>query len=198
MQKGRRAGRVWRGLRPDGNPLRRKSDRVEAFIFGGLLVAASTAAPLAAVGAGHRTYDVALQQARVQRQTGHQVTAELVAAPVTSTSGYTVASLVPVLARWTTPDGRSHAGQIPVPADSTKGQAFRIWTDAAGNVTGAPLTQAQAADQGTFAAIMAVVVTLVSCVTMAGITRFLVNRRRIAAWEADWTVTAPMWTRQRW
>jgi hypothetical protein len=161
-------------------------------------MAAATAAPLAAVGAGHRTYDVALQQARVQRETGHQVFATLVAAPATSTSGYAVASLIPGRARWTTPNGRSHAGQIPVPVGSAKGQVFRIWTDAAGDVTGAPLTQAQAADQGTFAAIMAVVVTLVSCVTAAGLTRFLVNRRRIAAWEADWAVTAPMWTRQRW
>ena len=198
MQKGRRTGRVWRGLRPDRNPLRRKSDRVEAFIFGSLLVAAATGAPLAAVQASHRTYDVALQAARVQRETGHQVTAVLVAAPASSVSGYTVAGLVPARARWTTPDGRSHAGQVPVPAGSAKGQSFRIWTDAAGDVASAPLTRAQAADQGTFAAIMAVLVTLASCVTAAGITRFVVNRRRIAAWEADWTVTAPMWTRQRW
>jgi hypothetical protein len=198
MTKGRWAGRVWRGLRPDRNPLRRKLDRVEAFIFSGLIVAATTAAPLAGVAAGHWAHDGAVAAARVQRETGHQVTAVLVAASGTTTSGYSVASLVAGRARWTTPDGRSHAGQIPVPAGSTRGQAFLIWTDSAGAATAPPLTLAQAADQGTFAAVAAVVVTLVTCVTTAGITRFLVNRRRLAAWGADWAVTAPMWTRQRW
>ena len=28
--------------------------------------------------------------------------------------------------------------------------------------------------------------------------RQLLNRRRMAAWEADWIVTAPAWNRQRW
>lgn len=161
-------------------------------------MAAVTAAPLAAVAASHATFDNALQVARVQQETGHQVTAVLVAAPATSVNGYTGASLVPARAQWRTPDGRSHAGQIPVPSGSIKGQAFPIWTDAAGDVTGPPLTRAQAADQGTFVGIMAVIVTLVTCLTTAGITRFVVNRRRIAAWAADWAVTAPMWTRQRW
>jgi len=198
MHKGRWAGRTWRGLRPDRNPLRRRSDKVEAFIFGSLIVAAATAAPLAAVGASHEAFDNALHVAQVQQETGHQVRAVLVAAPATSVNGYTVASLVPARAQWKTPDGRSHAGPISVPSGSLKGQAFPIWTDADGNVSGPPLTRAQAADQGTFVGIMAVIVTLVTCLTTAGITRFVVNRRRIAAWEADWAVTAPMWSRQRW
>jgi hypothetical protein len=198
MQKGRWISRAWRGLRPDRNPLRRKSDRVEAFILGGLIVAAATVAPLVAVETSHWTYDSAIQMAQVQRETGHQVTAVLVAAPATTTSGYTVASLVEAQARWTAPDSRPHAGQIPVPAGSSKGQTFRIWIDAAGDVTGPPLTRAQAADQGTFVGVMAVIVTLMTCIATAGITRFAVNRRRIARWEADWAVTAPMWSRQRW
>lgn len=198
MKKGRWPGRAYRGLRPDRNPLRRRMDRVEVFIFGGLLVAAATAAPLTAVGASHWAYTGALRAAQVEQATGRQVTAVLLGAPVTTIGGYSVTSMLPAPARWTAPGGAPLTGQILVPPGSSKGQAFTIWTDATGAVASPPMTRAQAADQGTFAAVMAIIVTLVTCITAAGITRALTNRRRLRAWTADWAVTAPMWTRQRW
>jgi hypothetical protein len=65
-------------------------------------------------------------------------------------------------------------------------------------VTSPPATEAQAAGQGTFAAVMAVVVTLATCLSAGGIMRMVMNRRRLAGWDADWAITAPMWSRQRW
>jgi hypothetical protein len=187
-----------RGMRPDSNPLRRRIDRAETFIFGGLLVAALTVAPVAAMEAGHVAYTDSLRVAQVQERTGHQTTAVLLAPPSKSAGGYSVTSLVPATARWVAPTGTSRTGDIQVPPASVKGQAFKIWTDTAGDVTSAPTTEEQAAGQGTLAAIMAVVLTLVACSSGAGITRMIMNRRRMAAWDADWTVTAPMWTRQSW
>jgi len=198
MTIGRWPGRAMRGMRPDSNPLRRRIDRAETFIFGGLLLAAVTVAPVAAIQAGHVAYTDSLRVARAQERTGHQTTARLLDPPSTSAGGYTVTSLVPATARWTTPTGTSRTGDIQVPAASVKGEVFKIWTDAMGDVTSPPATEEQAAGQGTFAAIMAVVLTLVTCSSAVGITRMIMNRRRIAAWEADWTVTAPMWTRQSW
>jgi hypothetical protein len=198
MKKGRWPGRVTRGLRPDSNPLRRRIDRVETLIFGGLLVAAATAAPIAAVQASHVAYADAMRAVRVQQETGHQTTAVLLATPAASANGYTVTSLAPAMARWTTPHGGVRTGDIEVPANSVKGETFTIWTDATGDVTTSPATQSQAAGQGTFAAILAVLLTLVTCFAAAGITRVLVNRRRLAGWAADWAVTAPKWTRQNW
>jgi len=185
-------------MRPDSNPLRRRIDRAETFIFGGLVLAALSVAPVAAIEAGHVTYVDSLRVARVQERTDHQTTARLLASPSTSSGGYTVTSLVPATARWTTPDGTARTGDIQVSAASVKGQLVPIWTDATGDVTTAPATEEQAAGQGTFAAVMAVVLTLVTCSTAAGITRMIMNRRRLAAWDADWVVTAPMWTRQSW
>jgi hypothetical protein len=187
-----------RGLRPDRNPLRRRADRVETFIFGGLIVAALAIAPLGAVAASHGAYHSALQAAQAQRATYHRVNARLVAPPATAMNGLTASSIVPARAQWLVPGGKPRTGQIPVPAGSRKGDHILIWTDAAGTVTSPPLTRAQAADQGTFAAIMAVIATLASCLLLAGVTRLVVNRRRLAAWGDDWAVTAPMWTRQRW
>jgi len=189
---------VLRGLRPDRNPLRRKLDRVEAFIFGGLLVAAAAAAPTAAMRASHWAHSDAVRVAQVQRATSHLERAELLAPPSATTSGYTVASMAPAIAQWTTPAGKLRAGYIEVPANAAKGQEFPVWVDHAGDVTSPPLTPAEIADQGTFASAMAIVVTLVACLTTALITRLIVNRRRLAAWDADWVVTAPKWNRQHW
>jgi hypothetical protein len=186
-------------MRPDSNPLRRRIDRAEAFIFGGLVVAAMAVAPIAGMEAGHVAYTDSLRVAHAQERTDHQTTAVLLAAPSTSSAGgYTISSLVSADARWTTPTGASRTGIVQIPAASVKGEPVKIWTDAAGNVTSAPATEAQASGQGTFAAVMAVVLTLVTCFTTAGVTRMILNRRRLAAWDADWTVTAPMWTRQSW
>jgi hypothetical protein len=191
-------GRKWRGVRPDGNPLRRRLDRVEAVIFGALIVAAMAGAPVAAALGGHWAYVSAQQAARVQRETSHQVQAVLLAVPGSSPGGYSVTPLVAVQARWTAPNGAVRTGEIAVPAASVKDKTVPVWTDSAGDLTSTPMTPAQVADQGTFGTAIAVVLTLVTLFVAAGITRFIVNRRRIAAWAADWAVTAPVWTRQRW
>ena len=170
-------------------------DRVEAFIFGGLLVAAAAAAPVAAMTASHWAYTSAQQAARVQRETSSPVPADLLAVPGTAPSAVT--TMVMARARWTAPAGATRTGEIPVPADSVRGDAVTIWTDQAGNLTSPPLTPAQVAEQGTFGSVAGVALTVVTLLVAAGITRFLVNRRRMAAWDADWAVTAPMWTRQR-
>jgi hypothetical protein len=188
-------GRKWRGLRPDGNPLRRRWDRVEAFIFGGLLVAAAVAAPVAAMAGSHWAYTSARQAARLQRETSYRVPARLLAVPATRPSAVT--AMVAARAQWTAPTGATRTGVIPVLAGSVRGDVVTIWTDQAGNLTSPPMTPAQVAEQGTFGSVGGVALTVVTLLVATGITRILVNRRRLTAWDADWAVTAPMWTRQR-
>ena len=147
------AGRKWRGMRPDRNPLRRRSDRIEAFVFGGLLVAAAAVGPVAATAGSHWAYATAHQAARVQRENSHYVPATLLAVPATSPGGYSVA-MVAARARWTAPSGKTITGEIPVRADSRKGIVVRIWTDQAGDLVNPPMTPAQVADQGTFGTIL--------------------------------------------
>jgi hypothetical protein len=53
-------------------------------------------------------------------------------------------------------------------------------------------SQAEAATVGT------IVAAAVIYICAAAATRQLFNRRRMAAWDADWVVTAPAWNRQRW
>jgi hypothetical protein len=60
------AARLARALGLDGNPLRRASDRAEAWIRVGVLVVFLAAGPPAAIGAGHWAYHAEITAARVQ------------------------------------------------------------------------------------------------------------------------------------
>jgi hypothetical protein len=71
----RRTGRLARALGLDGNPLRRASDRAEAWIRVGLLAVLLIAGPLAGLGAGHWAYHAGITRAPVQAAQAHRVTA---------------------------------------------------------------------------------------------------------------------------
>jgi hypothetical protein len=67
--------RLARALALDGNPLRRASDRAEAWIRIGLLAVFLIAAPMAAAAAGGWAYHAGVTAARVQAAPAHHVKA---------------------------------------------------------------------------------------------------------------------------
>lgn len=191
-------GRLVRGLRPDRNPLRRTSDRVETYLLAGLFVAAAAGAPFAAQAASQAAYSGALRAERVQLATRHQVRAVLTRTARSDTGAYTLSTEVPVPATWTSSAGVRRTGLILALAGTAKGSSVSIWTDAQGNITSPPLQPAQVAGQGEVAALGTIAGIAVLYLGEAAIVRYVVNRRRMAAWDADWAVTAQAWNRQRW
>jgi hypothetical protein len=73
-----------------------------------------------------------------------------------------------------------------------------VWTDPNGYLASPPLLMSEVTGDADAARAGAVAGVVVVCVAGAAATRQLVNRRRMAAWEADWLVTARTWNRQRW
>jgi hypothetical protein len=65
--------RLARSLGLDRNPLRRATDRAEAWIRVGLLTVFLIAGPMAALGAGHWAYHAGITAARVQAAPTHRV-----------------------------------------------------------------------------------------------------------------------------
>ena len=196
--QGRWLGRLVRGLRPDRNPLRRTSDRVESYLLAGLLVAALAGAPFAAQAASHAAYAGALRAEQGQLATRHQVRATLTASAGDNNSTYTLSAEVPVQAAWTTPAGERRTADILALAGTPKGAGIMVWTDAQGNLSSPPLQPSQVAGQGDVAALGAIVAVAALYLCATGIVRYVMYRRRMAAWAADWAVTAPTWNRQRW
>lgn len=187
-----RISRLARGRRLDRNPLRRGTDRAETVILAGLLAVFLGGMPFAAQAVATWSNTTSLRQLQAQQATVRQVRATLLQAPV-SLGGYAAVLPPQADARWTAPDGHAHTGIITAPAQAKAGSTVLIWTGPSGNPV-TPLQPGQIPEQGELAAAVAVAVLAVPLLLAAWTARRALNRRRLAAWEADWLATGPRWT----
>ena len=180
-----------RGLWPDRNPLRRAVDRVETVFVAGLAAAFLIGAPLVAVAAGQWSYATGLRVERAQQSAWHQVPAVLLAdAPSRGYAGYQPQ----VRARWTARNGTQRSGDVYAPAGARAGRTVLMWADASGRLTGPPLRHDQVRGQVVLTVLLALAVLGWLLAGTGVIARHTLQRRRLAAWDADWRVTEPRWT----
>ena len=184
--------RIARKLGLDGNPLRRRTDKIAACLSVLLLAVFLIGAPFlsaAAAGwAGHHG-DAELRATR----SWHQVSAVLLRSALapTAVSGY-----YQVLARWTTPAGRARTGRIPVSTDMAAGRTVRLWVDSAGSPTGNPLNRRAVVADEVAAAVVATSGLGIALLCLAWAGRWVLDRRRLAGWQAGWAAVGPSWTRR--
>jgi hypothetical protein len=183
--------RVMRGLRPDRNPLRRGSDRAETAVLGVLLAAFLAGAPFAAHAAGDWTYAASAREAQAQQTTIHHVRATLLhtATPWSISEGGAEAP-----ARWKAPDGQVHTGQVFVPSGATAGSTVMVWVNQAGQLTDSPLAPSQVAGRAEMARVLAVAALAVTLIAFGLAAHWVLNRRRLARWEAEWTAAGSRWS----
>lgn len=180
-------GRAVRGLQPDHNPLRRRLDRIEAAVVGGLVAAFLAGAPLAALIVEPLAWHAASGAARAE-QTWRQVPAVVLA-----TAPESVAASAP--ATWTAPGG-TRRGIVAVPPGTRAGTRVSVWVDATGRLTGRPpKALSQVPDQAALGAMLAPTVLGAVLLCAGLLAHHQLGRRRLAAWDADWRATAPQWTR---
>lgn len=187
-----RAVRAVRRLWPDRNPLRRTIDRVEAAVGAGLAAAFLAGAPLAAIAAGHLTSSAGSRPAHAQQAARHQVQAVLLA-PVSASKVHQ--NQVP--ARWVAPDGKQRTGHIPGPPGARAGATVMVWVDMAGRPTGPPLALRRMPDRPELIPVLAFFTVGVIVLCVGQLAYAVLDRRRLAAWEATWRTTEPQWTGRR-
>ncbi len=122
--QGRWYVRVLRGLRPDRNPLRRTSDRAQAYLLAALFVVAAAVAPFAAQLASHAAYAVALRAEQAKLTGTHPVRARLTEVAHSTVNVNVVAPQVPVEATWTSVTGVRRTGPVLAPPGTPAGTAF--------------------------------------------------------------------------
>lgn len=187
--------RIVRKLGLDGNPLRRRTDKIAAWLAALLLAVFLIGAPflsVAAVGwAGH--HGAAELGAT---RSWHQVSAVLLQSAPAPTATGRVFRYYQVLARWTTPDGQARTGRIPVSADIAAGRTVRLWVDSAGSPTGIPLNGRAVVADEVAAAVVATNGLGIVVLSLAWAGRWVLDRRRLAGWEAAWAAVGPPWTRR--
>ena len=183
-----RLGRLLRGRRFDRNALRRGSDRAETVMLGVLLAAFLAGAPFAAHAAGSWTYAASTREAQAQQASLHQVPATVLqAAQAWNMTTYGCA----VQARWRAPGGQVRTGQVFVPDGAAAGSTVMIWTDQAGQITGSPLQHSQVTGRMYLSEALAVVALAAALITVGVAARWTLDRRRLAAWDAEWLSAGP-------
>ncbi len=192
---------AWRRLtgrsRRARNPLRRRSDIIEAWLLPAAVVAFLALGPLVVSGAASWIHSdtVAAQHAQ---QSWHRVSAVLLAgAPgPMMTDARADAWIVWTPARWTL-DGKPQRGQVPVAAGTATGSVVPVWLDRSGRVQQPPLTTDQELERVIVSAGIMLTALAVFLTMLTWAIRRLLDWRRLASWETAWLSVGPLWSRQR-
>jgi hypothetical protein len=188
-------GRFARGRLPDRNPLRRGSDRVEAAVLALLFVAFLVGTPFAVLAAGSWAHALAHRVQVTEQASATQVTAvTLRAAPIQGGADGLDAQ---VPARWTAPDGAVVTGEVPVPPGGKAGMKVPVWTTRDGQLTGQPLQDSQVSGDTYFGGFVGGLAVTAALTLIWVLARRVLDRRRMAAWDAEWRSTGPRWTTRR-
>jgi hypothetical protein len=165
-----------------------------------MVAAFLTVGPLAAIGAGNWMYHAARTEARTQAAERHSVQAVLL--EPTPPPAFTMAAIhwtdqSWVLARWQDAGAAARTGEVRAASGLPAGSVVSVWLDASGKVTGPPLRPGQITDRTVAAVLSVPVVLALSLLTALLLAHRIADRRRLAAWDAAWSMVGPHWTRRR-
>ncbi len=165
--------RLARALGLDGNPLRRASDRTEAWIRIGLLAVFLIAGPMAAGAAGGWAYHAGITHAGI---THPGITGARVQAAQTSHDNVPAVALQPVF-----------AGGLAKANAARQAWLRTQWKD----------TPAAARTGEVLAEVMALALMALALLAALRLTIAFLTSRRLAAWETAWSRVGPQWSRGR-
>ncbi len=182
----------WAGL--DGNPLRRRIDRVERGLWVILVLVFFSAAPVIVTFAGHVASTESRAQLRAERS-WRQVDAVLLRRAPGRLYGYSSAMTVWAEGRWHAPEGGTRSGLVPAEPAARPGTVVRIWVNRAGQLTGRrPLTAGTVTVRIVAFEVLAVTVLAVVALLLAWSVRWLTDKRRLTYWEIEWACFGPRWS----
>jgi hypothetical protein len=183
---------LWRWRR---NPLRRRGDRLEAWVVlsvWSLTVLGGVAAGLLAT----RSVENNLERQRVEwRPVVAQLTED---APGTATASGSTAERVWAEVRWTAADGSVHTGQARVEPASSTGTTVTVWTDSDGLLVTKPATESEARLRSALIGVLMGVSTAGVSFMGGRVLRGRLERRRMDQWDEEWERIGPLWGRKTW
>ena len=181
------------------DPLRRRVDRVEAWLTVFLAATFLLVGPVAAWRAGHAAYRVELAATRLANDGHIRVSAILEedAAPTYSGSDGSPMVQSPVRASWRRPDGMWQRGLIVPDAPARAGTVVPVWTDASGHLVAPPRTEGDIRQDGIWVGLVVLLGVLGLCGGACALVRWLAGLRRMALWQREWTSVGPRWTGRR-
>ncbi|MQA02443.1 MAG: hypothetical protein GEV07_06880 [Streptosporangiales bacterium] len=179
----------------DDNPMSRPCDRLRATARVWLVVIL-LAGCVGAVFAGWAAYDQQRAIDRLDAKYGYRVDARIVAR--ISSSGAQDNAVVPHTYRlaWRDAAGRRHVGTFASMTTSTRNGSMPLWIDHRGEASMTRHTGRQATAVGVLTGVsLAAGAAAVGTVAYLAFV-FVLDRRRAAAWAAEWAVVEPRWRRE--
>ncbi|MFE9450452.1 hypothetical protein [Streptomyces sp. NPDC006739] len=187
-----------RGWRWRRNPLRRRTDVVEAWTALAVAVLLSVAAPLAGAVAGLWAHDAAQAVAVTQRAERHRVRAVVVGnrperlPSVRGDRQHAYRADV----RWTEPGRGTRTTLARVPAGMRPGEVVDVWFDARGRAVAPPPNDVAVWQHTVTVGLCAAGGTAAVVLLGHGIARRVALRHRMDEWEREWAGTEPRWTQR--
>jgi hypothetical protein len=184
--------RFWRWRR---NTLKRRSDRVEAWVVLVVGVLLWLGAPVAGAVAG---WTLTAHAPRPGAD-WHRVTAVAVQdAPTAPATGWTAVATdstkVRTEVRYTLPDGGpARTGEAAVPAGTATGQHVKVWLDGHGALRNDPSDPAQTQARAVVFGLMAATVLGLLALGLQSLIVLVINRRRAVALDREWAEVGPRW-----
>ncbi|MGW4600456.1 Rv1733c family protein [Streptomyces sp. NPDC004457] len=188
-----------RGWRWRRNPLRRRSDVVEAWTVLVVAVLMSVVAPLAGVAAGLHAHDQARALAAAQRAERHQVRAVVIGDAPRRLTPSQSDPRQPYRAqvRWTEPGKGVRTAWSRVPAGTRPGEPVSVWFDSRDRSVGPPADDVAVWQHTVTVGLCAAGGTATLVFLGHVIARRIALRHRLAEWEREWARTGPRWTQPR-
>jgi len=176
------------------NPLRRRTDRIEAWFRVALTTIVFFGGPFAVWWCAASAYDSAAAAAEWQRNSVFPVQARLLEDATSAAGGYEQGEAT-VQAQWTAPNGSQRTGPVTPPPAALAGTTIVIWTDANGNPMDRPAASPTSDAIGVALAIAGLIAAAYAT-ALVGVRRLL-DRRRMAAWQSGWRHVEPRWSGRR-
>ncbi|MBZ6476281.1 Rv1733c family protein [Streptomyces griseocarneus] len=189
---------VWRWRR---NPLRRRSDVLEAWAGVAAVVLVLMTAPVVGWVTGTAAHQALRETVREQHLHRHLVTATTVRAVHGGAEGAGLDTGAGregyhrVVARWPGPDGRERTGAVAARQPAVPGRRFPLWTDDLGRVAPRPLDDATATVHAVLAGAGAAAATAALVEGARRLVVWRLARRRFAQWDRAWERAGHTWGR---
>ncbi len=194
-------GRIRRSLRRLGlscNPMRRPIDLIESLLRAVLLAAFLAGAPLATLSLSHATYLSGLRTQRMQALAWHPTPARILRLQTPAAAWrHPAPPLALLTVSWAGPDSAWHSGRILGAASAVTGSTTRVWIDGKGRLAHPPLSHAELTGQVIRTAVTTPLVIALLLALAMRVISLVLDKKRLARWEADWSATEPQWTSRR-
>lgn len=180
----------WRWRR---NPLRRRSDVVEAWAGLAVGVVMAVGAPLTGIAAAHSTQTSLTHENRDRHRAVAVLLRDAPTAAAARSSGVSIDQVHGVV-RWTGPHGAVHTGDVAVRAGAKAGSSTPVWLDGRDQLAAPPLSAVQADVETDVMGAGAAGGFCLLAVVGHRLVRVEIDRRRAHQWQREWAEVEPHWS----